>query len=82
MPLTPQRVSPGLLVDAYREESTRLRAGEAIHKIWARQPGLWKHDPQHASIISNRLGWISVLDSMRAESPSLQDLARDNGLLD
>jgi glucose-6-phosphate isomerase len=77
MPLTIQRVSPGLLIDAYGEESTRLRAGEAIHKIWARQPGLWKHDPQHARIISNRLGWISVLDPMRAETPALRDLARD-----
>ena len=77
MPLTIQRVSPGLLTDAYGEESTRLRTGEAIHKIWARQPGLWKHDPQHAHIISNRLGWISVLDPMRTESPALEDLARE-----
>jgi glucose-6-phosphate isomerase len=77
MPLTIQRVSPGLLIDAYGEESTRLRAGEAIHKIWARQPGLWKHDPQHARIISNRLGWIGVLDPMRTESPALRDFARD-----
>lgn len=79
MPLTIQRVSPGLAIDAYREESTRLRTGEAIHKIWARQPSLWKHDPEHARIISNRLGWISVLDSMRAESPALEDLARQTG---
>ncbi len=77
MPLTIQRVSPGLLIDAYGEESTRLRAGEAIRKIWARQPGLWKHDPEHARVISNRLGWISVLDPMRAESPALRDMARD-----
>jgi len=77
VPLTTQRVSPGHLSDAYREESARLRAGEAIQKIWARQPNLWKHDAEHARTISNRLGWIGVLDAMRAEAPSLQDLARD-----
>ena len=77
MPLTVQRISPGLLADAYQEELTRLRAGEAIQKMWARQPGLWKDDPEHARVIANRLGWIGVLDSMRAEAPAIQDLARE-----
>jgi hypothetical protein len=30
MPLTVQRISPGLLADVYHEELTRLRAGEAV----------------------------------------------------
>jgi glucose-6-phosphate isomerase len=77
MPLTLQRISPGYLADAYHEELNRLRAGEAIQKMWARQPGLWKDDPEHARIITNRLGWITVLDSMSAEAPALQDLARE-----
>lgn len=77
MPLTSQRISSGYLADAYQEESNRLRAGEAVQKLWARQPGLWKDDPRHASIIANRLGWLGVLDSMRAEWPVLRDLARD-----
>ncbi len=77
MPLTSQRVFPGLLADAYREELNRLGAGEAIRKMWARQSGLWKDDAEHARIIANRLGWINVLDSMRAEAPALQDRARD-----
>ena len=77
MPLTMQRISPGYLADVYREESNRLRAGEALQKMWARQPGLWKDDAEHARVIANRLGWIGVLDSMRAEAPALEDLARD-----
>lgn len=77
MPLTVQRISPGCLAEVYLEESNRLRAGEAVQKMWARQPGLWKDDPEHARIIANRLGWIGVLDSMRAEANALQDLARD-----
>ena len=77
MPLTVQRISPGYLADAYQEESNRLRAGEAVQKMWARQPGLWKDDPEHARVIANRLGWIGVIDSMRAEVPALQDFARN-----
>ena len=77
MPLTAQRISPGYLADVYQEESNRLRAGEAVRKLWAGQPGLWKDDSQHARTIANRLGWIGVLDSMRAEAPALQDLPRD-----
>jgi glucose-6-phosphate isomerase len=65
------------LADAFQEELNRLRAAEAVQKIWAKQPGLWKDDPEHARIIANRLGWISVLDSMSAEASALQDLARE-----
>jgi glucose-6-phosphate isomerase len=77
MPLTAQRISAGYLADVYQEESNRLRAGEAVQKLWAGQSGLWKDDSEHARTIANRLGWIGVLDSMRAETPALQDLARD-----
>jgi glucose-6-phosphate isomerase len=77
MALTVQHISPGYLADVYQEESNRLRAGEAIQKMWARQPGLWKDDPEHARIITNRLGWIGVLDSMHAEATALKDLAGD-----
>jgi glucose-6-phosphate isomerase len=77
MPLTAQRISPGYLGDVCQEESNRLRAGQAVQKLWAGQPGLWKDDSGHARTIANRLGWIGVLDSMRAEAPALQDLARD-----
>jgi glucose-6-phosphate isomerase len=77
MSLTVQRISPGYLADVYWEESNRLRAGEAVQKLWARQPGLWKDDAKHARIITHRLGWIGVLDSMRAEVSALRDLAHD-----
>lgn len=85
MSLTFQRISPGYLGDAYQDELNRLRAGEALQKIWSRQPGLWKDDAEHARIIANRLGWVTVLDSMRAETPALRDLAgdiRESGVCD
>jgi glucose-6-phosphate isomerase len=85
MPLTAQRISAGYLADVYQEESNRLRTGEAVQKLWAGTPGLWKDDSEHARVIANRLGWIDVLDSMRAETPALQDMAReikDSGVSD
>lgn len=77
MPLTVQRISPGYLAEAYQEESNRLRAGEAVQKLWTGQPGLWKDDAEHARTIANRLGWIGGLESMRAEAPALRGLASD-----
>ena len=77
MPLTAQRISPGYLADVYQEELNRLRAGEAVQKFWAAQPGLWKDDSEHVRNIANRLGWVTVLDSMRVEALALQDLSRD-----
>jgi glucose-6-phosphate isomerase len=85
MPLTVQRISPGLLADAYQDELTRLRAADAIPKMWARQPSLWKDDCEHARGIANRLGWIGVLDSMRAETSAILDFSRlisESGLRD
>ena len=85
MALTAQRISPGYLADVCEEESNRLRAGEAVQKLWAGKPGLWKDDSEHARTIANRLGWIGVLDSMRAEAPALRDLAgdiKDSGVSD
>jgi glucose-6-phosphate isomerase len=76
MPLTVQRISPGLLADAYQNELTRLRAADAIPKMWARQPGLWKDDSGHARVIAHRLRWIDVLDSMRAETSAIRDFSR------
>jgi len=77
MPLTAQAIFPCYLADAYQQELNRLRAGEAVQNMWARKSGLWKDDVEHARIIANRLGWISVLDPMRAEATALQYLARD-----
>ena len=74
--LPTQHVSPGRLEAACRQEFGRLVAASAIEKIWAKQPGLWKPDPDHARIITNRLGWIGVLETMRNEAAALGEFAR------
>jgi transaldolase/glucose-6-phosphate isomerase len=77
MPLSTQRISPGRLEASYLQTFDRLRAAQAIEKILSKQPGLWKDDPAHARIITNRLGWIPVLDQMRAEAAELAAFARE-----
>jgi glucose-6-phosphate isomerase len=72
-----QRVSRGRLEVAYRQEVERLIAVGAVQKIWSRQPSLWKQDTDHARVIRNRLGWISVLDEMREKQPSLCELGQE-----
>jgi len=77
MALPTQRIVPGRLEQTYRQEWNQLNAAEAISKLWTKQPGLWKDDPGHARIIANRLGWIPVLDSVRAEAAELRQFAQE-----
>src|ERR1700690_1458077 len=77
MSVATQRIFPGRRQDAYQTEVNRLTAGEAIAKMWAKRPELWKDDPAHASVIANRLGWIEGLDTMRAESAAIAGFAAE-----
>lgn len=77
MSLSIQRIFPGRLEVAYQEERNRLQAGETIKRMWAKQPALWKDDAAHAKVIANRLGWMGVVDMMRAEVPALTAFERE-----
>ena len=72
-----QRIFAGRLEQAYREELSRLRTADAVSKMWAGQPALWSVDPVQGKLVVNRLGWISILDQMRAEAAALADLGRE-----
>jgi transaldolase/glucose-6-phosphate isomerase len=57
-------------------------AGDATRavarRIWDRDPDLWKPgDPAHAAVIRNRLGWLDVVDTMRAALPRLIGLTSE-----
>jgi len=45
-----------------------------ISRIWNHDHTVWKPDPAE---ISNRLGWLDVIDSMHKETPRIQALAND-----
>jgi transaldolase/glucose-6-phosphate isomerase len=51
---------------------------EVARRIWDRDPDLWKPgDPAHAVVIRNRLGWLDVVDTMRAALPRLIGLTSE-----
>ena len=75
MALPSQTIRAGRLERGYRRELGKLIAAGAAAKMWAKQPEFWTSDPAHARIIRNRLGWIGVLDAMRAQAAGLEAFA-------
>ncbi len=51
-----------------------LKNENVLHRLWDRDHTLWKPDPAE---ISNRLGWLHVVDEMDDEVARLEELARD-----
>ena len=49
----------------------RLRAEHFTERLWARDPSLWKTEPEHQRIISNSLGWLTVPQLMLARLDDL-----------
>jgi len=77
MSIAQQTIRPGRLEAAYREELHHLHEGGVVEKIWAKQPGVWKSEPEHAKVIRNRLGWLEVVTPMRTDVERLRSFARD-----
>ena len=77
MTIPSQRILAGRLDSAYAEAREAAARNDAIHKIWDRRAELWKPDAAHARVILNRLGWIPVLDAMRAAVAGLQQFAAE-----
>ncbi|MGE5176955.1 MAG: hypothetical protein ACM3JJ_11335 [Hyphomicrobiales bacterium] len=50
----------GGLEGPYADALRSLVEGDAIARLAARGPSLWKDDPKHAAIIRNRLGWLDL----------------------
>ncbi|MGO9643084.1 MAG: glucose-6-phosphate isomerase [Candidatus Acidiferrales bacterium] len=76
MSLPEQAVSPGRYEKFYQAQLGRFKQTQAISKIWAHQPELWKREAEHARVIGNRLGWILVLDTMRTQALAIEEFAR------
>ena len=58
------------------QAARQAAADGVVRRIWQRDPDLWKPgDGAHAAVIRNRLGWLDVVDRMRAEAEELSDWA-------
>ena len=57
---------------------THEHAPHEVQRIWDHDPNLWKDgDAAHAAEITQRLGWLDVVDWMRERLPEVQRIAAD-----
>lgn len=57
---------------------SRFRRENVVERIWNGDPDLWKpHDPDHAAVIRNRLGWLTSVDAMDAAELELRSFGEE-----
>ncbi|MFL5736907.1 MAG: glucose-6-phosphate isomerase [Actinomycetota bacterium] len=71
MRITPSE--PGWLSEAVRERIDAFARDNLVERIWAKDHTVWRPDPTE---ISDRLGWLTVHEQMRAELDDLRSFAR------
>jgi len=67
-------VNIGMYMDAVKAEMTNLDQSDIVRRIWQKDYTVWKHDPTE---ITNRLGWLTVIDLMRDEISTLESFAEE-----
>ena len=71
-------VSLGPLDGKVDEALGHLRREHVVRRMWHYDPSLWKgNDPDHARVITNRLGWLSVVAEMLGHLDSLTGFVRE-----
>ena len=71
--------SLGPLLDDVEAAMADLEERDVVGRIWRRDHTIWKQDERE---ISNRLGWLTVSDTMSEQAPALEAFAgevRDQG---
>ena len=72
MKLETHRSFPSELQSLVAAANARLSAAHAVDRLWARDHRLWKEDPTD---ITNRLGWLTVIESMKERAEELRTFA-------
>jgi len=55
----------------------RLQAERFAERLWARDPSLWKTEPEHQRIINKSLGWLTAPQLMLARLEDLSQFVED-----
>ena len=66
---------PPDLERAVRVRLARLDADGFAARLERRDPTLWGDDPNRREVATNRLGWLTVPATMRAQTAALRDFA-------
>ncbi|HEX5156854.1 MAG TPA: transaldolase [Ktedonobacterales bacterium] len=69
-----QEASLGDLQTAVDAGLNRADHEQFARRVWEKDPTLWKPDPNEQQEITDRLGWLTVMNTMRAELPRLKEL--------
>jgi transaldolase/glucose-6-phosphate isomerase len=56
---------------------TRAETEQFARRVWEKDPALWKPNPSEQSEITDRLGWLTVTETMREALPRLRALRND-----
>ncbi|MDQ2959838.1 MAG: bifunctional transaldolase/phosoglucose isomerase [Candidatus Dormibacteraeota bacterium] len=73
-----QHFDLGASTDTVRAAISSDANRTTARRVWDRDANLWKPgDEAHAKVIGNRLGWLDVVDTMRADLPRLLALTSD-----
>src|SRR5690242_17737697 len=69
-----QEASLGDLQAAVDSGLNRADQEQFARRVWEKDPTLWKPNPNEQQEITDRLGWLTVMSTMRAELPRLKAL--------
>src|SRR5437870_1273727 len=54
---------------------SRIEKEKFVERIWKKDATLWKSDDAHKKIISNALGWLTVVDQMAKNAKEIREFA-------
>jgi glucose-6-phosphate isomerase len=62
---------------SYEAAAARLTAENVIARIWQKDATVWSSSPEHAKIIGNSLGWLTVPEKTLARADELEAFAEE-----
>jgi glucose-6-phosphate isomerase len=71
--VTVEPTEPSWLREGVRERIERFAESEVVARIWAKDHTVWRPDPTE---ITDRLGWLTVHEEMRARLDEIRKFAR------
>lgn len=66
----------GRYQDRIRKALERCQDQGLSRRLWEKDASLWKQDPEASKKISDRLGWLNVVEDLRGQSEALMSFAR------
>jgi transaldolase/glucose-6-phosphate isomerase len=72
-----QQAELGALQGAVDETLARADREHFAQRVWEKDPSLWKPNPEDQNEITDRLGWLTVAETMSDALPRLNELRDD-----